>query len=134
MTVGLAEELHSGVMEFALLQLEVQRVLMEPLKDLCNMVAMTGQVPGVDEYIIDVDSYEGVEKLIHEFLEDGGGIGEVIWHNEAFHSSPSRIRTSLYALRRASLEKIHAPQSSSRAAWTRGNGYGSFTIWEFRVR
>ncbi len=74
MTVGLAEELHSGVMEFALLQLEVQRVLMEPLKDLCNMVAMAGQVPGVDEYIIDVDSYEGVEKLIHEFLEDGGGI------------------------------------------------------------
>ncbi len=34
----------------------------EPLKDLRNVVAIVGQVPGVDEYIIDVDNDEGVKE------------------------------------------------------------------------
>ncbi len=63
-------------------------VLMEPLKDLLNVVAMGGQVPGVDEYIIDIDNYEGMEELpeylVHEFLEDGLGVGKAIRHNEIF--------------------------------------------------
>ncbi len=63
MTDEVTEELHSGAMELALLQLEVQMVLAEPLKDLRNMLAMVGQVPGVDEYIIDVDNEEGVEEF-----------------------------------------------------------------------
>ncbi len=75
-------------MELAPLQLEVQKVLAEPLKDLRYMVAMVGQVPGVDEYIIDVDNDEGVEELsehlVHEFLEDGGGVGRAIRHNNVF--------------------------------------------------
>ncbi len=54
----------------------------EPLKDLRNVVAIVGQVPGADEYIIDVDNDEGVkelpEHLVHEFLEDGGGVGKAI--------------------------------------------------------
>ncbi len=61
---------------------------MEPLKDLRIVVAMVGQVLGVDEYIIDVFNDEGVEELpehlIHEFLEDGGGVDKAIWHNEVF--------------------------------------------------
>ncbi len=31
-------------------------------------------------------------------------------------------------------KKTWAPKSSSRAAGTRGSGYGSFTIWEFSMR
>ncbi len=54
-------------------------VLTETLKDLLNVLAMVGQVPGVDEYIIDVDNHEGMEELpehlVHEFLEDGWGVG-----------------------------------------------------------
>ncbi len=73
-----AEELHCGPMELALLQTEVQMVLAEPLKDLLNVVAMVSQVPGVDENIIDVDNHEVVEELpehlVHEFLEDGWGV------------------------------------------------------------
>ncbi len=63
-------------------------VLAEPLKDLLNMVAMVGQVPGVDEYIIDVDNHEGMEELpeqlVHEILEDGWGVGKAIRHSEVF--------------------------------------------------
>ncbi len=58
-------------------------VLAEPLK---NMVVMVGQVPGVDEYIIDVENHEVVEELpehlIHKFLEDRLGVGKAIRHDE----------------------------------------------------
>ncbi len=37
---------------------------------------------------IDVDNHEGMKKLpehlVHEFLEDGLGIGKAIWHNKVF--------------------------------------------------
>ncbi len=63
-------------------------VLAEPLKDLLNVVVMVGQVPGVDENIIDVDNHKVVEELpehlVHEFLEDGWGVGKAIRHNKVF--------------------------------------------------
>ncbi len=69
------EELYSGAMELALLQLEVEMVLAEPLEDLCQVVVMVGRVLGVYENIIDIDDNEVVEELlehlIYETLEDG---------------------------------------------------------------
>ncbi len=49
-------------------------MLTELLEDLRYMVAMFGQVPGVDENVIDVDDHELEElpeHLVHEALEDG---------------------------------------------------------------
>ncbi len=43
----------------------------ELLKDLLNVVAMVAQVPGVDEDVVDMD-YQ--KHLVHEFLEDRGGV------------------------------------------------------------
>ncbi len=110
-----AEELHSGAMEFALLQLEVQMVLAEPLKDLLNVVAMVGQVPGVDEYIIDVDNHEVVEELpehlVHKSLEDGWGFGKAIRHDEvlivAGRGNEGLLPFSAFP---DSNEVMHAPQ------------------------
>ncbi len=48
------------------------------LKDLRNLVAMFGQSPRVDEYIIDVYQDEAMEVLseylVHEVLKYGGGV------------------------------------------------------------
>ncbi len=52
--------------------------LPQTLKDLCNMVAMFGQAPRVDEDIIDVYQDEAMEvlseHLVHEVLKYGGGV------------------------------------------------------------
>ncbi len=51
--------------------------LAEILKDLRNVVAMVGQVPGVNKDVVDIHNHKSVEELpehlIHELLEDG-------WH------------------------------------------------------
>ncbi len=50
------------------------------------MVAMVGQVPGVDQNVVDVNYHKAVEELpehlVHELLEDGGGVGKAIRHHE----------------------------------------------------
>ncbi len=50
------------------------------------MVAMVGQVPGVDKDVVDVNYHKAVEELpehlVHELLEDGGGVGKAIRHHE----------------------------------------------------
>lgn len=43
-----AEELDCGLVELTLFKLQVKVVLPESLEDLCAVVAMFGQVPGVD--------------------------------------------------------------------------------------
>ncbi len=53
-----AEELNRGVMEFTLLQFQVEMVLSEFLEELLNVVAMFGQIPGVYENIVDIDDHE----------------------------------------------------------------------------
>ncbi len=66
-------------MELALLQLEIEMVMVEFLEDLLDVEAMFGQVPGVDEDIVDVDDDESLkelpEHLIHIALEDRGRVG-----------------------------------------------------------
>ncbi len=71
LTDCVAEELHSGAMKLAFLKLEVLVEMTELLKDLLNVVAMVAQVPGVDEDVVDMD-YQ--KHLVHEFLEDRGGV------------------------------------------------------------
>ncbi|XP_016397843.1 netrin receptor DCC-like, partial [Sinocyclocheilus rhinocerous] len=90
------KELHSGAMELALLQLQVEVVLAKLPEDMLHVTAMVGQVPGVDEYIIDVDDYKVIEELpehlVHKPLEDGRGVGKVIRHNEERQSPAARRR------------------------------------------
>ncbi len=60
--------------------------LSELLKDLLDVLAMVGQVPGVNEDVVNINYHTAMEELpehlIHEFLEDGGGIGQGEGHNE----------------------------------------------------
>ncbi len=61
-------------MELTFLHLKVEVVLSEPLEDLCHVMAMFGQVPGVYEDVVNVhynEMEELPEHLIHEALEDG---------------------------------------------------------------
>ncbi len=52
------------------------------------MVAMFGQVPGVDQDIVDVHNNKLVEELpkhlVHKPLENGRGVGEAIRHDPVF--------------------------------------------------
>ena len=79
------------------------------------------------------------KNIINQSLEDGGGIGEIEWHNYIlyskvlkafFHSSPSLILTKWEVLRRSSLEKVVAPCSSSKAEEISGRGdIGCLWYW-----
>ncbi len=61
---------------------------MELLEDLRNVVAMVGQVPGVNKDVVDIDYHRAVEELpehlVHKLLEDRGGVGKAIRHNKVF--------------------------------------------------
>ncbi len=52
------------------------------------MVAMFGQVPGVDQNIVYVHNDKSVEELlehlVHKPLQDGRGVGKAIWHEPIF--------------------------------------------------
>ncbi len=54
-------------------------VLSELLKDLLDVLAMVGQVPGVNEDVVNIHNHKAMEELpehlVHKFLEDGGGVG-----------------------------------------------------------
>ncbi len=75
-------------MELTFLQLQIEMVNSEPLKDLHHVVAMFGQVPGVYKDVVDVDNHELMEELpehlVHEALEDGRRVGKAIWHDPIF--------------------------------------------------
>ncbi len=91
-------------MELTLLKLQVEVVFPEFFQDLRDVVAMFGQVLGINKDVVDVH------------------------YNAIFHSSPTQIRTRLYALRRSRFEKMQAARISSRTAGTRGSEYGSLTV------
>ncbi len=70
-----SEELYRGAIELTFLQLQIELVISEPLEDLRNVVAKFGQVPGVDEVVVNIHYHELMEELpehlVHETLEDG---------------------------------------------------------------
>ncbi len=100
---------------------------------------MVSQVLGVDEYIIDVDDDEGVEELpghlVHEFLEDGVGVGKAIWHNEeiivtsrsdegrlpliAFPDTNEAIRTTQNQLRKHTCSTEFLKSGRDQGKWIR---------------
>ncbi len=61
--------------ELTLLELQVEMVFPELFQDLRDVVAMFGQVPGVNQDVVDVHYDKSVEKLpehlVHKPLEDG---------------------------------------------------------------
>ncbi|KAL0148120.1 hypothetical protein M9458_056590 [Cirrhinus mrigala] len=69
------EELHGGVMAFNFLQLVIEMLFTEPLEDLLHVMVMFGQVPEVDEYIVDEDNYNVVEKLPEHLNHESCSIG-----------------------------------------------------------
>ncbi len=52
-------------------------ILSELLKDLLDVLAMVGQVPGVNEDVVNINYHTAMEELlehlVHEFLEDRVG-------------------------------------------------------------
>lgn len=78
-------------------------------------LAMVGQVPGVEEYIIDADNHKVVEELlehlIHKYLEDRWGTGKAIW-NDKVHIVAGRTNESLlpFIIFSDTNEAIRAPQ------------------------
>ncbi len=60
-TEDVPEELHSGVVELILLEVQVEVVLPKLFQDLRDMVAMFGQVPGVNQDVVDVHYDKSVE-------------------------------------------------------------------------
>ncbi len=74
-TEDVTEELYREVVELTLLELQVEVVSPELFQDLRDVVAMFGQVPGVNQDVVDVNYDKSVEELpehfVHEPLEDG---------------------------------------------------------------
>ncbi len=87
-TEVVAEELDRGAVEFTLLELQVEVVFPELPEDLRHVMVIFGQVPGVDQNIVNVHDDKPVEELpehlIHKSLEDGRGFGKAIRHNPIF--------------------------------------------------
>ncbi len=65
-------------MEEAFFGFEEEVEISQALQDLCNVVAMFGHAPGVDEDVININKDESMkilpENLMHEILEYGGGV------------------------------------------------------------
>ncbi len=74
-TEDVPEELHHGAVELTLLELQVEMVFLELFQDPRDMVAMFGQLPEVNQDVVDVHYDKSVEKLpehlVHKPLEDG---------------------------------------------------------------
>lgn len=66
------QELDRWCVELSLLQLEIEVVFSQLLEDLCHVVAMFGQVPGVDQDIVEEVLEALPEHLIHVALEYSG--------------------------------------------------------------
>ncbi len=84
-TEDVSKELHHGAVELTLLKLQVEMVFPEMLQDLLDVVAMFGQVLGVNQDVIDVN-YDGAmkelpEHLVHEPLEDSRGVVTMTWYS-----------------------------------------------------
>lgn len=83
-----SKELHCGLMERALLGLEVELKGPQTLQDLRNVALMFCQAPVVYEDIIYVDEDELVEELpehlVDKVLEDGGGVNKSIRYHAVF--------------------------------------------------
>ena len=75
----ISKELYRWRVELALLQLDIEVVFSQLLQDLHQVLAMFGQVPGVDQDVVDVDDDEASEvlpeHLIHIAQEYGWGVG-----------------------------------------------------------
>ncbi len=69
------------------------------------MVAMVGQVPGVDQNVVDVNYHKAVEELpehlVHELLEDGGGVGKANTYCHMTHTYRALGVGTLNGIRRA---------------------------------
>ncbi len=125
-------------MELTLLRLNIQFVLQEALKNLTHMLLMLSGGPGEDQNVIQLDKNKAVnhvtEDVIYQGLEHSGALvspnGMTRYSkcprgvlNAVFHSSPLRIQTRWYALRRSSLVKMTNPWREAKAELIRGNGY-----------
>lgn len=70
------EEVVGVAVELTIFQLEVEMEFPQFMEDLFHMVVMFGQVPGVNDYVVDVDDDEMMEELLehlfHKGLEYGG--------------------------------------------------------------
>ena len=71
-------------MPLALLWFEVKSVSTEAPEDFLDLLAMSGRVGGVDQYVIEVDHNAHVQHIcedtIDEALECGGGVSETEGH------------------------------------------------------
>lgn len=129
----ISKELDGWHVELAFLQLEIELVFSQLLEDLRHVLAMFGQVPGVDQDV-DVDDDEAVEvlpeHLIHIPLEYGGGVGQAIQHHLVLVVACRGNERLLPFIPLAySNEDVGAPQvqfgvdaSCSNAAGSRGRG------------
>ena len=73
-------------MPFALLWLEIKSIGKEVSKDILDMLVMSGEVRGVDEYVIKVDHNPHVQYIckdvIDEMLESVRGVSETKGHHQ----------------------------------------------------
>ncbi len=73
-TEDVSEELHRGAEELTFLELQTEMVFPDLFQDLRDVVAMFGQVPGVNQNVINVNCDDAMkelpENLVHEPLED----------------------------------------------------------------
>ena len=71
-------------MPFAFLWLEIKSICMEALENISDMLAMRGEVGGVDEYVVKVDHDTHIQHIckdtVDETLEHGMGISETKGH------------------------------------------------------
>lgn len=63
-------EVVNGVIVALTLELQVQMEFSKFLKDLHHVVAMVGQVPGVNEDFVDTDDVETVEELPEDLVHE----------------------------------------------------------------
>ena len=76
-----------------------------------------GAVQHVPEHVVDqgLENRRGCPKGITKYSKWPNGV-----LNAVFHSSPSRMRTKWYALRKSSFEKTMAPWRGTKAELMRG--------------
>lgn len=53
------------------MELEIEMVFSQFLEDLCHVMPILGQVLGVDEYVVDVDDDEVMQKLLDHLVHEG---------------------------------------------------------------
>lgn len=70
LTVNITEEENSLAVELTLFQLQVQLVFPELLEDMHHVLAMSIQILGVDQDVVDADDDEVMEELPEHLIPE----------------------------------------------------------------